>query len=37
MQFTETMAAVEAILFVSGDPVNVEALAHSMNLTTGEM
>ena len=37
MQFTETMAAVEAILFVSGDPVNVEALAHSMDLTTGEM
>ena len=37
MQFTETMAAVEAILFVSGDPVNVEALAHSMNLTAGEM
>ena len=30
-------AILEAILFVSGDPVRVEDLAHSMNLTTGEM
>ena len=26
-------AVIEAILFVSGDPVRVEDLAHSMNLT----
>ena len=30
-------AAVEAILFVSGDPVEVDALAHAFNLTTAEM
>lgn len=30
-------AILEAILFVSGDPVRVEDLAHAMNLTTGEM
>lgn len=28
---------VEAILFVSGDPVRVEDLAHAMNLTVSEM
>ena len=28
---------IEAILFVSGDPVRVDALAHAMNLTTMEM
>lgn len=34
----ENLAAIiEAILFVSGDPVRVEDLAHAMNLTTGEM
>ena len=34
----ENLAAiVEAILFVAGDPVRVEDLAHAMNLTTGEM
>jgi len=37
MQFSEIMAAVEAILFVAGDPVNVRELAHSMNLTEFEM
>lgn len=37
MQFSEIMAAAEAILFVSGDPVNVRELAHSMNLTELEM
>ena len=30
-------AIIEAILFVSGDPVRVEDLAHAMNLTTTEM
>lgn len=30
-------AIVEAILFVSGDPVRVEDLAHAMNLTASEM
>ena len=28
---------IEAILFVSGDPVRVDALAHAMNLTVSEM
>ena len=37
MQFSEIMAAAEAILFVAGDPVNVRELAHSMNLTELEM
>ena len=30
-------AVLEAILFVSGDPVRVEDLAHAMNLTVGEL
>ena len=30
-------AIIEAILFVSGDPVRVEALAHAMNLTVSEL
>ena len=30
-------AIVEAILFVAGDPVRVEDLAHAMNLTLSEM
>lgn len=30
-------AIIEAILFVSGDPVRVEDLAHAMDLTTSEM
>ena len=30
-------AVIEAILFVSGDPVQVEALAHAMDLTTSEL
>ena len=30
-------AVVEAILFVAGDPVRVEELAHAMNLTASEM
>ena len=33
----ELCAVIEAILFVSGDPVRVEDLAHSMNLTAMEM
>ncbi len=37
MRFSEIMASAEAILFVSGDPVNVRELAHSMNLTAFEM
>ena len=37
MQFTEAMAAAESILFVSGSPVNVAELAHSMNMTGSEM
>lgn len=30
-------AAIEAILFVAGDPVRVDDLAHAMNLTSGEL
>ena len=30
-------AIIEAILFVSGDPVRIDALAHAMNLTTSEL
>ena len=30
-------AVIEAILFVSGDPVRLDALAHAMNLTVSEM
>ena len=30
-------AILEAILFVSGDPVRTDALAHSMNLTVSEL
>ena len=30
-------AIIEAILFVSGDPVRTDALAHAMNLTTSEL
>ena len=30
-------AVIEAILFVAGDPVRVEDLAHAMNLTVSEM
>lgn len=30
-------AILEAILFVAGDPVRTEDLAHAMNLTVGEM
>ena len=30
-------AVIEAILFVAGDPVRVEDLAHAMNLTSSEM
>ena len=37
MQLNDMLASVEAILFVAGDPVNVAALAHSMNLTQSEM
>ena len=34
----ENLAAIiEAILFVAGDPVRVDDLAHAMNLTTNEM
>ena len=36
--FMENIGAViEAILFVAGDPVRVEDLAHAMNLTSSEM
>lgn len=37
MQISETLAVIEAILFVAGDPVNVAELAHHMNLTMNEM
>lgn len=37
MRFTDKMAAAEAILFVSGSPVNVAELAHSMNMMESEM
>ena len=30
-------AIIEAILFVSGDPVRADALAHAMNLTVSEL
>ena len=30
-------AIIEAILFVSGDPVRVDVLAHAMNLTVTEL
>jgi len=30
-------AIIEAILFVSGDPVRVDALAHAMDLTVSEL
>ena len=30
-------AIIEAILFVSGDPVRVDILAHAMNLTVSEL
>lgn len=30
-------AIIEAILFVSGDPVRVDAMAHAMNLTVSEL
>ena len=30
-------AIIEAILFVSGDPVRVDVLAHAMNLTVQEL
>ena len=30
-------AILEAILFVSGDPVHVDVLAHAMNLTISEL
>ena len=30
-------AILEAILFVAGDPVRVDDLAHAMNLTVSEM
>ena len=30
-------AIIEAILFVSGDPVRVDVLAHAMNLTVSEL
>ena len=30
-------AIIEAILFVSGDPVRIDALAHAMNLTVSEL
>ena len=30
-------AIIEAILFVSGDPVRTDALAHAMNLTVSEL
>lgn len=37
-EFMENIGAViEAILFVAGDPVRVEDLAHAMNLTSSEM
>ena len=37
LSMNELCAVIEAILFVSGDPVRVDELAHSMNLTTTEM
>ena len=37
MQINDILAAVEAILFVSGDPVNVAELAHHFNMTGSEM
>ena len=36
MDFRQLCAAVEAILYVAGEPVNAEALAHALNLTRQE-
>ena len=36
-QMENLSAIIEAILFVSGDPVRIDALAHAMNLTTSEL
>lgn len=36
MVFTREMAAIEAILFIAGEGVNVSELAHSLNLTESE-
>ena len=36
MVFTREMAAMEAILFIAGEGVNVSELAHSLNLTESE-
>ena len=36
-RYENLTAIIEAILFVSGDPVQVDVLAHSMNLTVSEL
>ena len=36
-QMDNLSAIIEAILFVSGDPVRIDALAHAMNLTVSEL
>ena len=37
MDFRQLCAAVEAILYVAGEPVNAEALAHALKLTRQEL
>ena len=37
MQIKETETAVEALLFASGEPVSLDALAEVLSLSTGEM
>lgn len=37
MQNKDIPAILEAILYVSGDPVSVKDIAHALNLTEGEM
>jgi len=37
MTYDRTMAALEAVLFISGDPVNIAELAHTMNMTELEL
>lgn len=37
MEMSKITGALEAILYVSGDPVQIPEIAHALNLTTGEM
>lgn len=37
MEMSKITGALEAILYVSGDPVQIPDIAHALNLTAGEM